>query len=137
MFCSVFNLLTFCSVFVLYSLFKSEIKLQKNRPLQSCPTPLFSSEAKCSHTNKTHFHKEGFALTLVLKVRGFRTQKWPTWLLSLRCFSNFCRSLWTKSCKVAFHTKTLKEYFHTILVVNPLNPRSDQHQISPCNINAL
>ena len=23
------------------------------------------------------------------------------------------------------------------LAINPLNPKSDQHQISPCNINAL
>ena len=30
-----------------------------------------------SQTNKTHFHTEGFALSLVLKVRDFGTQKWP------------------------------------------------------------
>ena len=24
-----------------------------------------------------------------------------------------------------------------VSVLNPLSPRSDQHQISPCNINAL
>ena len=45
------------------------------------------SEAKCraidmksifdSHANKTHFHKKCSALTLVLKVRVSRTQKWP------------------------------------------------------------
>ena len=27
--------------------------------------------------NKTHFHNKGFALSLVLKVRFFRTRKWP------------------------------------------------------------
>ena len=27
--------------------------------------------------NKTHFHNKGFALSLVLKVRGVGTRKWP------------------------------------------------------------
>ena len=31
-----------------------------------------------SHANKTHFHKEGCALGLILKVRVFGTWKWPT-----------------------------------------------------------
>ena len=30
-----------------------------------------------SRANKTHFHKKGFALGLILKVRGFETRKWP------------------------------------------------------------
>lgn len=30
-----------------------------------------------SHGSKTHAHKKGFALSLVLKVRDFVTQKWP------------------------------------------------------------
>ena len=48
---------------------------------------LFQSEAKCkaiyqkmifySHVNKTEFHKKGFALHLILKVRVFGTWKWP------------------------------------------------------------
>ena len=29
------------------------------------------------HANKTHFHKKGFALGLVLRVRVFGTLKWP------------------------------------------------------------
>ena len=29
------------------------------------------------HANKTHFHKKGFALGLVLRVRVFGTRKWP------------------------------------------------------------
>ena len=29
------------------------------------------------HANKTHFHKKGFALGLVLRVRFFGTRKWP------------------------------------------------------------
>ena len=49
------------------------------------PKPLFQNEAECeaidmemifySHTNKTHFHKKGFALSLVLKVRIVGTRK--------------------------------------------------------------
>ena len=31
-----------------------------------------------SHANKTHFHKESFALSLVLKVEVLGTRKWPT-----------------------------------------------------------
>ena len=30
-----------------------------------------------SHANKTHFHKEGCAPSLILKVRVFGTGKWP------------------------------------------------------------
>ena len=30
-----------------------------------------------SHASKTHFHKKGFALSLILKARVFRTRKWP------------------------------------------------------------
>ena len=34
------------------------------------------------HANKTHFHNKGFAPSLVSKVRGFGTQKWPVqWLI--------------------------------------------------------
>ena len=29
------------------------------------------------HAYKTHFHKKGFALGLVLRVRVFVTRKWP------------------------------------------------------------
>ena len=29
-----------------------------------------------SHTSKTHFHKKGFALRLVLRVKVFGTGKW-------------------------------------------------------------
>ena len=48
------------------------------------------SEAKCeaividmkiifySHANKTYFHKKGFALSLILKVRVLQTRKWHT-----------------------------------------------------------
>ena len=30
-----------------------------------------------SHANKTRFHKKGFGLSLVLRVRIFGTRKWP------------------------------------------------------------
>ena len=50
-----------------------------------CPKPLFQSEAECetievkmifySHANKTHFHKKGFTLSLVWKVKIFGTRK--------------------------------------------------------------
>ena len=30
-----------------------------------------------SHANKTHFHKKGCALGLILKVKVLGTQKWP------------------------------------------------------------
>ena len=34
-----------------------------------------------SLANKTHFHKKGWALGLILKVRVFGTRKWPIGLL--------------------------------------------------------
>ena len=47
---------------------------------------LYQNEVKCSafdvemifhsHANKTHFHKKGCALGLILKVRGFGTRNW-------------------------------------------------------------
>ena len=30
-----------------------------------------------SHANKTHFHKKGCALGIILKMMVFRTRKWP------------------------------------------------------------
>ena len=56
-------------------------------PFPSSPGPLYQNEVKCSafdmemifhsHANKTHFHKKGCALGLILKVRVFGTRKWP------------------------------------------------------------
>ena len=53
---------------------------------------LFQKEGGCSafdmeiifhsHTNKTHFYKQGCAPSLVLKVRVFGTRKWPVLVLS-------------------------------------------------------
>ena len=55
--------------------------------------PLFQSETNCEATDmkmsfnslakKTHFHRKGFALSLVLKVRVFGSRKWPVG--HLRC----------------------------------------------------
>ena len=48
----------------------------------SFPKPQFQSEAKCkaidmySPANKTHFHKKGFALSLVLKGKRFGNRRW-------------------------------------------------------------
>ena len=49
--------------------------------------PLFQSKTNCeaidmkmsfnSHAKKTRFHRKGFALSLVLKVRVFGSRKWP------------------------------------------------------------
>ena len=57
------------------------------RPFSSSPGPLYQNEVKCSafdvemifHSlvNKTHFHKKGCALGLILEVRVFGTWKWP------------------------------------------------------------
>lgn len=48
-----------------------------NRPLPSCPKPLFESEAKCEVLDmKTFFLKKGFGPRLVFEVRVFGTHKW-------------------------------------------------------------
>ena len=59
---------------------------QKEMTLSSCPKLLLKSEATHKaidmkmffyfylYANKTHFHKKGFALSLVLKVRIFGTR---------------------------------------------------------------
>ena len=56
-----------------------------NRPC--LPVPQYQNEVKCStfdmemifhsHTNKSHFHKKGCALGLILMVRVFGTREWP------------------------------------------------------------
>ena len=39
-----------------------------------------------SHANEAHYHKKGFALTLVFKVRVFGNRKW---LVGLHCLAGF------------------------------------------------
>ena len=60
--------------------------LRNNRPFPSCLRPLYQNESKYSafnmemifhshaHANKTHFHKRGCALGVILKVRVFGTR---------------------------------------------------------------
>ena len=58
---------------------KLKVSMQTNRPFPSSSGPLHQNEVKCStfdmeiifhsHANKTHFHKKGCALGLILKVR--------------------------------------------------------------------
>ena len=108
----------FCSV----KKINKSYQITKSMPLSSCSKPLFSSEAKCSNTNKTHFHKKSFALTLVLKVGVLELRNGLLGCYHSDQVSNFCQSLWTKCCKVTIQTKTLKEYFHTILVVKTESP---------------
>ena len=60
-----------------------------NRPLPSSKKSHFQNEAKCETfvvkmsficiIIKTHFHINGFALSLALKVRFFGTRKWPSY----------------------------------------------------------
>ena len=57
------------------------------RPFPSCKKSYFQNEAKCETfvvkmsficiIIENHFHINGFALSLVLKVRFFGTRKWP------------------------------------------------------------
>ena len=39
-----------------------------------------------SHANEAHYHKKGFALSLVFKVRVFGTQKW---FIGCQCLAGF------------------------------------------------
>ena len=58
-----------------------------NRPFPSSKKPHFQNEAKCETfvvkinficiIIENHFHINGFALSLALKVRFFGTRKWP------------------------------------------------------------
>ena len=57
---------------------------ESNRPFPSSPGPPYQNEVKCSafdmemifyfRENKTHFHKKGSALGLILEVRVFGTR---------------------------------------------------------------
>ena len=56
-----------------------------DKPFPSLPGPLYQNEVECSvfnvemifhsHANKTHLHKKGCALDLILKVKVFGTWK--------------------------------------------------------------
>ena len=66
---------------------KENNAINSNRPFPSFPRPqCIKPRLKCSafdmeltfnsKANKTHFHKKGCALGLILKVRDFGTRKW-------------------------------------------------------------
>ena len=87
------NSLTSVQIYFGYSCISS-VQLIRNRSFLSSPGPLYQNEVECSafdvemifnsHANKTHFHKKGCALALILKVRVFGTQKWPILFLDSR-----------------------------------------------------
>ena len=63
----------------------NELKMTNRPAISEMPRASVLNEAKCKtflvkmifyyHANKTHFHKNGFALGLVLRVRVFGTRK--------------------------------------------------------------
>ena len=72
-----------------------------NRPFPSSKKSHFQNEAKCETfvvkmtficiIIENHFHINGFALSLVMKVRFFGTRKWPipeSWFASSPSFSS-------------------------------------------------
>ena len=75
---------------------KRKFKLFNNKPFPNSLGPLFQNKVKCStfymemifhsHANKSHFHKRGCALGLILKVRVFGTRKWPICLTQCTLF---------------------------------------------------
>ena len=78
---TVFSQLAFCCCFLTIS------TINTNRPFPSSKKSRFQNEAKCETfvvkksficiIIKNHFHINGFALSLALKVRFFGTRKWP------------------------------------------------------------
>ena len=97
-----------------------------NKPFPSSPGPLYHNEVKCSafelemifhsHANKTHFHKKGCALGLILKLRGFRTRKWPIVAKELLLVFLLIPALWNQLHfpdirKVTFHNPSNNTYY--------------------------
>ena len=88
-----------------------------NRPFPSSPGPPYQNEVKCSafdkkmifysHANKTHYHKKGWALGLILKVRVFETQKWP--IIDIIGFRVACMNESNETC---FKLEELRRYIH-------------------------
>ena len=72
---------------ILHSVQRATLKRNRqiNRPYSSCPKPLFKSEAMSeaidmkpfffSDANETQYHKKGFTLNFVSKMRVFGTKK--------------------------------------------------------------
>ena len=76
------------------------VSIELNRPFPSSKKSHSQNEAKCETfvvkmsficiIIKNHFHINGFALRLALKVRFFGTRKWPIILAFLRLFNLLC-----------------------------------------------
>ena len=59
---------------------------------------------------------------------------WVTiWYLTMNYMIKWL-SYWKRRAKVALDPPLGVKF--VIAVINPLDPKSDQHQLSPCNINA-
>ena len=94
--------------------------LLQERPLASSGTP-DAVPATVWLTTRVHIYPWSTLTNggLLLQLTRF----WATWVMLLEKWSciNFCSS---SSCLL-------------VHLINPLSPNSDQHQISPCNINAF
>ena len=60
-----------------------------------------------SHANKTHFHKKGCVLDLILKVRILGTRKW---LISVRVGSNIAGKIAAVESPSSTSTRTILKY---------------------------
>ena len=53
-----------------------------------------------SHATETHFHKKGFALSLILKVTVFGTRRWPIHLTNLGIMNTHVRWPADQFCRI-------------------------------------
>ena len=78
---------SFCYMIIVFVAYRGFEHFARNRPFPSSKQSHFQNEAKCETfvvkmsficiIIKNHFHINGFALSLALKVRFFGTRKWP------------------------------------------------------------
>ena len=83
--------------------------MHKNSPFPSCVKPPFQVRSHCyvmKMTLYSHFHKRGLALILALKVRAFRTRKWPILSTTVVPREN------EKQCFCKRETRLIIECFH-------------------------
>ena len=71
-----------------------------------------------SHANKTPLHKNGFALTLVLRVRIFGTRKWPIFLTVLQPELYFGFFLWLILNDEFYSKRTYLVYIISVYIAN-------------------
>ena len=62
-----------------------------------------------SHANKTHFHKNGCAPSLILKVTVFGTRKWPFHSLLFKYEIMYIKEFAFKSAKTNYSRTDKKE----------------------------